>query len=197
MNRKVAEQIITAMKGLDQTFGQVDIALREIEEEDERRRMLRVLMGVYADAYTYITLPIVSEFPDLNPDPEPPIRPRLNFKPGLPVRRIGPGARLSEATVHDECIYLSGMVPEDTSQDTTGQTQQVLARIKTLLEKAGSARTNILSALIFLADMEDYAAMNAVWDDWIVAQASPARSVVQAKLSDPKAKIEIMVVAAL
>ena len=195
MHRKVAEQIIAALKGLDQTFGQVDIALREIEEEDERRRMLRVLMGVYADAYTYITLPIVSEFPDLNPDPELPIRPRLNFKPGLPVRRIGPGARLSEATVHDECMYLSGVVAEDTSQDTTGQTQQVLARIKALLEKSGSGRTNVLSALIFLADMDDYAAVNAVWDEWIVAEASPARTVVQAKLSDPKAKIEIMVVA--
>lgn len=197
MHRKVAEQIITATKGLDQVFGQVDIALREIEDEDERRRMLRVLMGVYADAYTYITLPVVSEFPDLNPDSEPPIRPRLNFRPGLPVRRIGPSARSSEATVHGESMYLSGVVPEDTSQGITGQTQQVLAKIKSLLEKAGSARTNILSALIFLADMDDYAAMNAVWDGWTIAQASPARTVVQAKLSDPNAKIEIMVVAAL
>lgn len=197
MHRKVAEQIIAAMKGLDQVFGQVDIALREIEEEDERRRMLRVLMGVYADAYTYITLPVVSHFPDLNPDSEPPIRPRLNFRPGLPVRRITPGPRSSEATVHDECMYLSGVVPDDTSQDIKGQAQQVLAKIKTVLEKAGSARTNILSTLIFLADMDDYAAVNAVWDDWIVAQASPARSVVQAKLRDPRAKVEIMVVAAL
>ncbi|HEY4168809.1 MAG TPA: RidA family protein [Reyranella sp.] len=197
MHRKVAEQIIAAMRGLDQVFGQVDIAVREIEEEDERRRMLRVLMGVYADAYTYITLPVVSDFPDLNPDSEPPIRPRLNFRPGLPVRRINPGARSSEATVHDECMYLSGVFPEDTSEDITGQTRQVLAKIKALLEKNGSARTNILSAVIFLADMDDYAAMNAVWDDWIVAQASPARSVVKAKLSDPNAKIEIMVVAAL
>lgn len=197
MQRKVAEKIIAAVKGLDQVFGRVDIALREIEEEDERRRMLRVLMGVYADAYTYITLPVVSEFPDLNPDSEPPIRPRLNFRPGLPVRRVGPGARSSEATVHDECMYLSGMLPEDTSQDVEGQSRQVLAKIKALLEKSGSARTNILSALIFLADMNDHAAVNAVWDDWIVAQASPARTVVQAKLSDPNAKIEIMVVAAL
>jgi|SRR5689334_4734609 enamine deaminase RidA (YjgF/YER057c/UK114 family) len=197
MHRKVAEQIIAAMKGLDQVFGQVDIALREIEEEDERRRMLRVLMGVYADAYTYITLPVLSHFPDLNPDSEPPIPPRLNFRAGLPVRRITPGTRSSEATVHDECMYLSGMLPEDTSQDVEGQTRQVLAKIKTVLDKAGSARTNILSALIFLADMDDYAAVNAVWDDWIIAQASPARTTIQARPSDPNAKIEIMVVAAL
>jgi len=197
MQREIAEKILAAMKELDQTFGQLDIALREIEEEDERRRMLRVLIGVYADAYTYITLPLVSDFPDLNPDPDPPIRPRPNFRAGLPVRRIGPGPRSSEATVHDESIYLSGVVPADTSEDITGQTRQVLTKVKTLLEKAGSARTNILSALIFLADMDDYAAVNAVWDDWIVAEASPARTVVQAKPSDPKAKIEIMVVAAL
>ena len=196
MHRKVAEQIIAALKGLDQTFGQLDIALREIEEEDERSRMLRVLIGIYADAHAYIALPVVSQFPDLNPDPDLPIRPRLNFRPGLPVRRIGSGARSSEATVHDESIYLSGVVPADTSEDITGQTRQVLTKVKALLEKSGSARTNILSALIFLADMNDYAAMNAVWDDWIVAEASPARTVVQAKSSDPKAKIEIMVVAA-
>ena len=158
--------------------------------------MLRVLMGVYADAYTYITLPVVSEFPDLIRIPS--LHPAtLNFRPGLPVRRFGPGARSSEATVHDEVHLSLRMVPDDTSQDIKGQVEQVLAKIRTLLERAGSARTNILSALIFLADMDDYAAVNAVWDDWIVAQASPARAVVQAKLSDPKAKIEIMVVAAL
>src|SRR5579872_3823489 len=130
MERKVAEQIIAAIRGLEQVFGQVDVALREIEEEDERRRMLRVLIGVYADAHTYITLPVVSQFPDLNPDSEPPIRPRLNFRLGLPVRRIGRGARSSEATVHDECMYLSGMIPDDTSQDIKGQVQQVLAKIR-------------------------------------------------------------------
>ena len=159
--------------------------------------MLRVLIGVHADAYNYITLPLVSQFPDLNPDTELPIPPRLNFRPGLPVRRIGPGRRSTEATIHDECIYLSGMTPEDTSQDITGQTKKVLAKVKALLENAGSGRTTILSALIFLADMNDLAAMNAVWDDWIVAEASPARAAIQAKLSDPNAKIEITVVAAL
>jgi enamine deaminase RidA (YjgF/YER057c/UK114 family) len=94
-------------------------------------------------------------------------------------------------------MYLSGVIAHDSSQDIASQTRQVLATIKARLEKGGSSRTKILSALIFLADMDDYAAMNAVWDDWIVAEASPARTVVQAKLSDPNAKIEIMVVVAL
>ncbi len=94
-------------------------------------------------------------------------------------------------------MYLSGMIPEDTSQDITGQVKQVLAEIDALLKKGGSRRTKILSALIFLADMSNFAAMNDMWDEWIVAKASPARATVQAKLSDPKMKIEIMVVAAL
>jgi enamine deaminase RidA (YjgF/YER057c/UK114 family) len=94
-------------------------------------------------------------------------------------------------------VYLSSVVAEDTSQDITDQVTQVLARVQAPLEKVGSRRLQILSTLIFLADMNDVAAVNAVWDDWVVADESPARTVVQAKLSDPKAKIEIMVVAAL
>ena len=139
----------------------------------------------------------VSQFPDLNPDSELPIRPRLNFRPGLPVRRVGPDPNLSEAAIHDECIYLPGMAPDDTRQDIAGQTKQVLWKIQALLEKTGSGRTRILSALVFLADMNDFDAMNAVWDDWIVAESAPARATIQAKLSDPNAKVEIMVVAAL
>ena len=75
--------------------------------------------------------------------------------------------------------------------------KQVLGEIDALLEKGGSYRGKILSALVFLADMNDLAAMNSVWDGWIVASASPARTTVQAKLSNPKMKVEIMVVAAL
>ena len=111
--------------------------------------------------------------------------------------RIDPGPRLTEATIYDDRIYLSGMIPENTSQDITGQTKQVLAEIDSLLEKGGSHHTKILSALIFLSDMNDFAAMNAVWDAWIVANASPTRATVQAKLSAPAMKVEIMVVAAI
>jgi enamine deaminase RidA (YjgF/YER057c/UK114 family) len=89
------------------------------------------------------------------------------------------------------------MAPDDTRQDIAGQTKQVLWKIQALLEKTGSGRTRILSALVFLADMNDFDAMNAVWDDWIVAESAPARATIQAKLSDPNAKVEIMVVAAL
>jgi enamine deaminase RidA (YjgF/YER057c/UK114 family) len=119
------------------------------------------------------------------------------FTPKLAVSRMAPGPRLSEATIHDERVYLSGVVAEDTSQDIVDQARQALARVQALLEKVGSGRLQILSVLIFLADMNDLAVVNAVWDDWVIGDESPARTVVQAKLSDPNAKIEIMVVAAL
>jgi enamine deaminase RidA (YjgF/YER057c/UK114 family) len=197
MQRAVAEQIIQAAKELDQAFGQMDSAVHAVEDDEERHRMHRVLIGSYADLLHHVTRSVLVEFPDLHPESPSNFRPNRNFKPGLPVRRIEPGPRLSEATIHDDRMYLSGVIAHDSSQDIASQTRQVLATIKARLEKGGSSRTKILSALIFLADMDDYAAMIAVWDDWIVAEASPARTVVQAKLSDPNAKIEIMVVVAL
>jgi enamine deaminase RidA (YjgF/YER057c/UK114 family) len=113
------------------------------------------------------------------------------------VRRIDPGPRLSEASAYGDRMYLSGMIPEDTSQDITGQVKQALAEIDSLLAKGGSDKTKILSAVIWLADIGDFGAMNAVWDAWVVSGRTPARATVQAKLNDPKMKVEIMVVAAI
>ena len=113
------------------------------------------------------------------------------------IKYIDPGARLSEATIHDGHIYCSGMIPEDLSADITGQVRQALGEIDSLLAKGGSDKTKILSAVIWLADINDFAAMNAVWDAWVVPGQTPARATVQARLSDPDMKVEIMVVAAL
>ena len=112
------------------------------------------------------------------------------------LRRIDPGPRLCEATVYGNRMYLSGMIPEDTTQDTTGQVKQALAEIDALLARGGSDKTKILSAVIWLADISDFAAMNAVWDAWVVPGQTPARATVQARLNDPNMKVEIMVVAA-
>ena len=112
------------------------------------------------------------------------------------LTRIDPGPRLSEASVHGDRIYCSGMIPEDTAQDITGQVKQALAEIDALLARGGSDKTRILSAVIWLADIADFTAMNAVWDFWVVPGHTPARATVQAKMNDPKMKIEIMVVAA-
>jgi enamine deaminase RidA (YjgF/YER057c/UK114 family) len=112
------------------------------------------------------------------------------------INRIDPGPRMSEASVHGNRIYCSGMIPEDTSQDVAGQVKQALGEIDALLAKGGSDKTKILTATIWLADIADFAAMNAVWDAWVVPGQTPARATVQARLNDPKMKIEIMVVAA-
>ena len=113
------------------------------------------------------------------------------------IRRIDPGPRMSEASVHGDRIYCSGMIPEDTLLDITGQVKQALAEIDALLARGGSDKSKILSAVIWLADIGDFAAMNAVWDAWVVPGQTPARATVQARLNDPKMKVEIMVVAAI
>lgn len=113
------------------------------------------------------------------------------------VIHIDPGPRLSEATLFGDRMYLSGMIPEDTSTDITGQVRQALAEIDALLKKGGTDKSKILSAVIWLADIGDFAAMNAVWDAWVVPGQAPARATVQARLNDPKMKVEIMVVAAI
>ena len=113
------------------------------------------------------------------------------------IRHIDPGPRLSEATVHGDRLYLSGMIPEDTSLDITGQVKQALGEIDALLKRGGSDKSKILSAVIWLSDIGDFAAMNAVWDAWVVPGQTPARATVQARLNDPKMKVEIMIVAAI
>ena len=113
------------------------------------------------------------------------------------VERIDVGARMSEATVHNGVCYLAGQIAEDASQDIGGQTRQVLAAIDALLAKAGSDKTKILRAQIYLADMADFPGMNAVWDGWVVAGHTPARATVEAALAKPEWKVEIVVTAAV
>jgi len=113
------------------------------------------------------------------------------------IKHIDPGPRMSEATIHGSRIYCAGMIPEDTSLDITGQVKQALAEIDSLLAKGGSDKTKILTATIWLADISDFAAMNKVWDAWVVPGQTPARATVEAALNDPKMKVEIMVVAAI
>ena len=103
---------------------------------------------------------------------------------------------MSEAVILGNRIHCSGMIPEDTSLDVTGQVQQALAEIDSLLAKGGSDKTKILTATIWLADISDFAAMNRVWDAWVVPGQTPARATVEAKLADPRILVEIMAVAA-
>ncbi|MFM7002108.1 MAG: RidA family protein [Limnohabitans sp.] len=113
------------------------------------------------------------------------------------VQRIDVGARMSEAAIHNGTVYLAGQIPEDASQDITGQTRQVLAAIDALLAKAGTDKTKILMTQIFLTDLGDFPGMNAVWDAWVVPGHTPPRATVQAQLANPDWKLEIVVTAAL
>jgi enamine deaminase RidA (YjgF/YER057c/UK114 family) len=114
----------------------------------------------------------------------------------MTLQRFHVGPRMSEAVVHAGTIYLAGQVADDASQDTGGQTRQILAAIDRLLAECGSDKTRILSATIFLADIADFPAMNAVWDAWVPAGHTPARATVEAKLAAPKYRVEIKVIAA-
>jgi enamine deaminase RidA (YjgF/YER057c/UK114 family) len=114
----------------------------------------------------------------------------------MSIKRLHVGPRMSEAVVHNGTIYLAGQVAEDPSQDTAGQTRQILAAIDRLLAECGSDKTRILQAQIFLADIADFAAMNSVWDAWVPAGHTPARATVESKLAAPKYRVEIKVVAA-
>lgn len=115
----------------------------------------------------------------------------------MTIQRFDAGPRMAEMTVHNGVAYLAGQIAEDATQDITGQTRQVLAAIDALLERAGSHKTKILRAQIFIADLADFAAMNAVWDGWVVPGQTPARATVQAALAKPEWKIEIVVTAAI
>ena len=115
----------------------------------------------------------------------------------MTIQRHNVGKRLSEIVVHGNTAYLAGEVPDDTTKDITGQTEQVLAKIDRLLAQVGSDRTKILSAQIFIADMAEFAGMNAAWDKWVAQGHTPARATVEAKLANPAYKVEIMCVAAL
>ena len=112
-------------------------------------------------------------------------------------QRIKPGPRMSLAVVHGDTVYLAGLTADDKSQDVKGQTSQILARIDALLAEAGTDKSKVLSANIWLTDIGTWSQMNEVWDAWVAPGSSPARATVEAKLANPALKVEIMVQAAI
>lgn len=113
------------------------------------------------------------------------------------VQRFDVGPRLSDMAVHDGVAYLAGQVARDASLDITGQTRDVLEQIDALLARAGTDKRRILMCQIFIADLADFPAMNAVWDAWVVQGQTPPRATVQALLADPRYKVEMVVTAAV
>ena len=112
------------------------------------------------------------------------------------IKRIECGNRMSMAVVHNGIAYLAGQVGKP-GDSVTEQTREVLAQVDRLLAEAGTDKTRILTAQIWLADMADFAEMNAVWDEWVPQGHCPARATGEAKLATPDYKVEVIVTAAL
>jgi enamine deaminase RidA (YjgF/YER057c/UK114 family) len=115
----------------------------------------------------------------------------------MQIQRFDVGPRLSEMAIHNGTAYLAGQVPEDDSLAIDGQMQQVLAAIDVLLARAGTDKSRILMAQIFLADLADFEGMNAVWDAWVAPGHTPPRATVQARLARAGWRVEVVVTAAL
>jgi len=115
----------------------------------------------------------------------------------MQIRHIDTGVRMSQAVVANGFVFLAGQVAGDPTKDVGDQTRQVLAAIDRLLAEAGSDKSKIVSANVYLADMKDFGAMNAEWDKWVHPQGKPARATIQAPLATPQYRVEIQAVAVL
>jgi enamine deaminase RidA (YjgF/YER057c/UK114 family) len=115
----------------------------------------------------------------------------------MTITRVKTGPRMSQAVIHGDIVYLAGQVADDPVPVVGEQTRQILAKIEALLAAAGSGKSRILSANIWLADIGRFDEMNAVWDAWVVPGHTPARATVQSTLARSPNLVEIAVVAAL
>jgi len=114
----------------------------------------------------------------------------------MQIQRYGTTGRYSDSVVHNGTIYLVE-VPSNLEADIAGQTENLLASIENLLAQAGSSKAHLLMVTIYLADMADYDAMNAVWDAWLPAGCAPARACLQARLANPGFRVEMVLTAAV
>ncbi|WP_458127613.1 RidA family protein [Pseudomonas sp. Z2-11] len=116
----------------------------------------------------------------------------------MTIQRIESNPRLSRSVVHNGVAWLSGIVAADCNQNIQGQTRQVLQRIDELLATSGSDKRRLLSVQIWMKDMSrDFAAMNAIWSDWVDAAHTPARATAQVAFDDPQILLELIVTAAV
>jgi len=113
----------------------------------------------------------------------------------MSIERFHTGPRMSQAVVHGDPVYLAGQVGEP-GASVTAQTTKCLEQVDALLAECGSKKENILQAVIWLADMGDFAEMNAVWDAWVPQGHTPARACGEAKLATPEYKVEFIITAA-
>ena len=116
----------------------------------------------------------------------------------MTIQRHDTGPRMSKVVMHGNTVYLAGIVADNPKgKSVTEQTKDILKQIDGFLSKAGTDKTKLLSANIWITDMANFAEMNAVWDSWVSPGNTPARATVQATLAGPQFLVEIMVTAAL
>jgi enamine deaminase RidA (YjgF/YER057c/UK114 family) len=115
----------------------------------------------------------------------------------MSIERLHVGKRMSQAVIRDDTVYLAGQVAQNAAgRSVAEQTQDVLAEIDRLLAQAGSDKSKLLTAQIWLADISTFDEMNEVWDAWVAPGDPPVRACVEAKLARPQFTVEIMVTAA-
>ena len=114
----------------------------------------------------------------------------------MSIRRIDVGPRMSPIVIHGNTVYLAGQVGQP-GGNVASQTRDILKAVDELLAKAGSDKTKILQAIIWLDDMKTFAEMNAEWDKWVPQGHTPARATGEAKLAGPEYLVEIIITAAI
>jgi enamine deaminase RidA (YjgF/YER057c/UK114 family) len=114
----------------------------------------------------------------------------------MSITRHHTNQRMSQIVIHGDTVYLAGQVASDASANITVQTQQVLQKIDTLLAEAGSDKSKILSAQIWIASMGHFAQMNEIWDAWVPEGHAPGRACIEARLASPDLLVEVGIIAA-
>ncbi len=114
------------------------------------------------------------------------------------IERISTDKRRSRAVVYNGIVFVGGQTADDRSQDIRGQTQQVLAKIERFLAEAGTEKSRLLSAQIWIRDIaKDFAGMNEIWDAWTAPNSAPTRATAQCTMGAPDVLVEIVVTAAV
>jgi enamine deaminase RidA (YjgF/YER057c/UK114 family) len=115
----------------------------------------------------------------------------------MKVRRIRPGRRMSQAVIHGNTVYLSGLTADPPSGSAREQTARILEQIDQLLKEAGTDKTRLLLANVWLSDIRYFDEMNEAWEAWRAKDCAPVRATVEAKMAGPEYLVEIMVQAAI
>ena len=116
----------------------------------------------------------------------------------MALKRLEAGKRMSSAVIHNGMAYLAGFVAEAAAgKSVKEQTADILQQIDVTLKAAGTSKTNIVKANIWLTDIKTWAEMNEAWDAWVVPGQTPARATVESRLAAPGLDVEIMVEAAI